>query len=413
MLARKDHVFGLYLHIPFCKKKCAYCDFASGPFDHEEELLAAYAQSLGAQMQELLACPIMDELQTAYIGGGTPTVLGSYLPLLAQTLSAQTKLIEFSCEANPESTTFELLQSLKEAGVSRMSFGVQSLDAAELRALGRIHSPQQAIRALQAAHKLGFRVSADLMCAIPLQTASSWEKSLAGCVACGIDHISVYPLTIEPHTAFWKRYACEDEPAFNSDEVQAQRMEFARDFLEAHAFTRYEVASYARAGASCKHNLCYWEGKNYLGLGTHASSMLSRACYRALRLMHPKFPQIDEDIVRVRFANTDNRSYLVAHPRFADAHFDFEFMTQRQAMAEDLMLAARTTTGLSCELLGAARDTFGAEAIDRIIDDCMALGLVEERESYVAPSNKGWLLGNYLFEKFWDLAGTDPATASM
>ena len=129
--------------------------------------------------------------------------------------------------------------------------------------------------------------------------------------------------------------------------------------------------------------------------------------------MHPKFPQIDEDIVRVRFANTDNRSYLVAHPRFADAHFDFEFMTQRQAMAEDLMLAARTTTGLSCELLGAARDTFGAEAIDRIIDDCMALGLVEERESYVAPSNKGWLLGNYLFEKFWDLAGTDPATASM
>lgn len=412
MLSSADQVFSLYLHIPFCKKKCAYCDFASGPFGDDEKLLSSYVEALTLQLDEFFSLPCMEELTTAYIGGGTPSVLGAYLPALARSVSKHAHLQEFSCEANPESTTRELLSALKAAGVSRMSFGVQSLDARELKALGRIHTAKEALRALTQAHELGFDVSCDLMCAIPLQTSRSWKQSLLGCVDASIDHISVYPLAIEPHTAFWKRYGASD-PDFNSDRVQAARMVYARDLLCAHGFSRYEVASYAKPGHACAHNLSYWEGKNYLGVGVHASSMLSHAAFDLLRRVCPQLPRIDGAITRVRLSNTDNRDYLIQHPQAREAHFDCELLTRAQALAEDLMLAARTARGIDCDLLDEARAQFGRDRINRLVDECVTLGLLCPRGRFFQPSEKGWLMGNYLFEKFWDLADESPETYAV
>lgn len=400
----------LYLHIPFCARKCAYCDFASWATSAPDPLPAAYAAALATQLDEAAMLGLIEGCETAYVGGGTPTVLapetlGSLVARVVD-LAAPTEL---TCEANPDSLADETLAVLAGSGMTRLSIGVQSLDDVELAELGRIHDAACARERVAAAMATGLDVSVDLMCAIPRQTSESWRRTLEGVLALDVDHVSVYPLQIEENTAFERRYA-DDPCPWNDPDVQADRMRQAQAALEGASLCRYEVASYARAGHACRHNQAYWIGRIYLGLGTGASSMLDLKQYLRLRAAAPQLPEPPAGTVRARLTMETPRAKLAASPALAAQSFSLEFLTEPQALAEDLMLGARLTSGLDPAIVTRARTVFGARLDDtfaRLLDQ----GLLAVRAGRLVPTERGWLLGNELYGALWDLAPGEVAEA--
>lgn len=396
-------VGALYLHIPFCARKCAYCDFASWATLAGDALMGAYARALEEQLDEAASLGLLEGCETAYVGGGTPTLLGEKdLGLLLEKIATVANPSELTCEANPDSLSDAVLLAVRAAGATRLSMGVQSLDDGELRELGRLHDAACARERVAAAVSTGLAVSVDLMCATPGQTPESWGHTLEGVVALGVGHVSVYPLQIEEGTPLDRRYA-DDPCAWNDTEVQAERMTQAQAALEACGYRRYEVASYACAGKACRHNKAYWTGVPYLGLGTGASSMLNLKGYLRLSSACPQLPQAPTGTSRVRLTVETPRGELAADSRLSALSFSLEFLTEEQAVAEDLMLGARLVEGLRPALVARARGIFGAR-LDDTIDDLLARGLLAERGGRLAPTELGWLLGNELYGALWDLA---------
>ncbi len=378
-------VGALYVHVPFCVRKCAYCDFASSETRADDPLMDAY---LNERLNELECCAnagLLDDCKTAYLGGGTPTHLGARRigALAARIRQLCPQLIEFSCEANPDSLTNDVLATLVDAGVTRLSIGVQSLDDVELRALGRIHTAGQAKERVAAAVKTGLDVSVDLMCAVPHQTDVSWQRTLEEAIDLGIDHLSVYPLTIEEGTPLEYQYRNEPMP-WNDEDVQAERMEAAERILVTAGFARYEVASYAKPGKRCAHNIAYWTGVPYVGLGPGAASMLDAEAYDSACSVFGWLPPRKPDSARMRFSTLER---------------DVEFLSAREAWAEDLMLGMRMTDGIEASRLDAAPHTR---------EDLLSRGLIERHGDRLMPTHDGWLIGNELFGTLWDLAVPSP-----
>ena len=397
-------VKALYLHVPFCARKCAYCDFSSWATPAGDPLMSAYVRALEAQMGEAESLGLLEGCETAYVGGGTPTLIGEKdLGLLVSAVrAAAPEIRELTCEANPDSLTDEVLLAVREAGATRLSIGVQSLDDAELAELGRLHDAACACERVTAAVASGLDVSVDLMCATPRQTDEGWTRTIEGVVALGVGHVSVYPLQIEEGTALDARYA-DDPCAWNDDGVQATRMTHAQALLEGCGYHRYEVASYSIAGKECRHNIAYWTGAPYLGLGTGASSMLDLKGYLRLREACPRLPEPPSGVVRVRLTVRTGRRELAADPRLSSLSFSLEFLTGHQAIAEDLMLGARLVAGLRPELVSQAREAFGSR-LDATLEALLGDGLLVERDGRLAPTERGWLLGNELYGALWDLA---------
>ncbi len=401
----------LYLHVPFCARKCAYCDFASWATPSGDPLMGAYERALEAQLDEVASLGLLEGCETAYVGGGTPTLLGEKdLGSLVEKIMGVARPSELTCEANPDSLTDAVLLAVREAGATRLSIGVQSLDDGELCELGRLHDAACARERVTAAVATGLDVSVDLMCAMPRQTPESWKCSLEGTVALGVGHVSVYPLQIEEGTPLELRFAA-DPCAWNDPEVQAERMTKSQAALEAQGYRRYEVASYARPGKECRHNKAYWTGLPYLGLGTGASSMLDLEGYLRLMAACPQLPAATSDALRVRLTVETPRRELATEPRLPSLSFSLEFLTEAQAVAEDLMLGARLVEGLRPELVTRARGLFGAR-FDDTVDVLLARGLLVERSDRLAPTQQGWLLGNELYGALWDLAPAEVQTAS-
>ena len=265
----------LYLHIPFCRAKCLYCDFDSRALTGcaLEEAIGAYCEGLSAQVDAHGNAGELSEVETVYVGGGTPSLLGVRLVGLVDYVRAYCEPVEFTCEANPESFTLDLAQALRAAGVTRISLGVQSLNASELKAIGRIHSAEQAMLAVAQAKAAGFSTSCDLMCGLPGQTLDTFAETLRSLVTLNPDHVSVYPLQLEEGTPL-ARMEEAGEMEVPDEDFQAQCMDLAAEVLEEAGYERYEVASYAKPGHRCRHNIAYWTGKPYLGLGRSAASML-------------------------------------------------------------------------------------------------------------------------------------------
>ena len=404
-------VRALYLHLPFCARKCAYCDFASWATPAGDPLMDAYERALEAQLDEISSLGLFEACETAYVGGGTPTLLGERdLGQLVEKVVEVAAPSELTCEANPDSLSDEVLRAVRGAGATRLSVGVQSLDDGELYELGRLHDAACARDRVAAAVASGLDVSVDLMCATPAQTPDSWKRSLEGVVALGVSHVSVYPLQIEDGTPLDQRFA-DDPCAWNHPEVQAERMTQAQASLEAHGYARYEVASYVRSGKECRHNKVYWTGSPYLGLGTGASSMLDLEGYLRLLKVCPQFPAAPVEARRVRLTVETPRRELSEDPRLRALSFSLEFLTEPQAVAEDLMLGARLVEGLRPELVARARELFGAR-LDDTIEDLLARGLLAEKDGRLAPTEQGWLLGNELYGPLWDLAPGEVATSS-
>lgn len=409
----------LYIHLPFCVKKCAYCDFTSWGARADSPFIKAYCEVLNTQIDLLLQQGLLRNIATVYFGGGTPTLAGSYLvQLVRKVREAAPYAHEISVEANPECASQELLIALQEAGMTRISFGVQSTNDAELARLGRVHTADEARAALRRAVQLGVSVSADLMCALEGQTQTSWRKTLQEVCDCGIAHVSVYPLSIEPHTALYHRFGA-DEPLFNSPDLQAEYMLIAHDFFESQGFSQYEVASYAKPSHACLHNLGYWSGTSYLGLGVGAASMFGNSSYSPLvheevfHLLQREYgldaPSSQENQntpaaampARIRWQNPRGmQDFLHAGTHFLAAA-DCEYLSSREACAEDLMLAARKQAPLSTDLRERACGLWGNTVVNAVLNKAQAQGLLDSR---LKPTQKGWLLGNKLYGLLWSLA---------
>lgn len=366
-----DPYRALYLHIPFCVKRCKYCDFATAAVPADDAHIDSYIEDLCLQIRRKAKEGELGSLETVYIGGGTPSHIGmSRLSMLLYTLSLSMRLepdVECSMEANPESLTGAMVRDIWALGVNRLSLGVQSFDDAVLSVLGRAHSAEAAKRAVATAHERFENVSVDLMCGIPGQSLDSFEASVQTAIELGVSHVSVYPLTIEPHTPFDAMVLSGqlEEP---DDDVEADHMQAAARILIQAGYERYEVASYAKPGYQCKHNIAYWTGVPYLGLGRSAASMTQNATRR----MRVQDGQVTDDL------------------------------NAAEMLAEDMMLGMRMSRGVSDELVARATQTLPntREELERLARE----GLVEHAENRWRPTDRGWLCGNELYGALFDLA---------
>ena len=408
-------VTALYVHVPFCAQKCRYCDFDSRSFApcDLDAALDAYFEQLHVRLDAFGNAGALEHVRTVYVGGGTPSLAGERLVEFARRVVAWCEPVEFTCEANPESLTSDLVEALAVAGVTRISLGVQTLDNDELAAIGRIHDADRALAAIATVKDAGLDVSCDLMCGLPGQTAASWGRTLDGVLAAAPHHVSVYPLTLEEGTPLY-RMACRDESLEPDEDFQAACMDIARDRLGVAGYHPYEVASYALDGHECAHNIAYWTGQGYLGLGRSAAGMLDAEDFdRVAGLFPGASPR--GDAYRMRLVQRDDAATV----------FDAEYLSQREAAAEDLMLACRMTRGVAPDLLGRAARVIPAGELAAACDRALELGLatwVPEAgdaqagpiasadvvagniRARLSPTHLGWLDGNVLFELFWDLA---------
>ena len=371
MIPDQDPYGALYIHVPFCKQRCRYCDFATQAIEPSAPELRTYTDDMILAIRRAGRAGLLGGVRTVYIGGGTPSFLGQkYLTELLYTLSLSmhlTEEVECTVEANPDSLGNRLVRDLWALGVNRLSMGVQSFSDTELQALGRVHSAQQARDAIAAAKERFENVSLDLMCGIPGQTLESFRESLKQAVSLGVTHVSVYPLTIEEGTPFDGMVQAGELPEVDPD-FQADCMELAAEVLEAAGMRRYEVASYARPGFACQHNIAYWTGVPYLGLGEGAVSMTQTATER------------------VRF---DVRGEVL------------ERLDAQEMLAEDLMLGMRMTEGVGPRLIQLARSTF--TTFDDVCGELVERKLARWEGERFEPTTRGWLCGNELFVAFLNL----------
>lgn len=263
-----DTAYGLYIHIPFCVKKCAYCDFASACAPKEQH--DAYFSAL---QQELENCK-GKQLDSIFLGGGTPSCVDArYIAALFDRIYQTMTVLpgsEITLEANPGTLTPEKLRIYKECGVNRISLGVQSMQERELRTLGRIHSAREAMQAVELIHAAGFEnVNLDLMLATPYQTRETLRDTLEKAITLAPTHISAYSLIVEPGTPFYTLQQ-EGRLPLPDEDLERALCDDAASFLDAHGFIQYEISNYAKPGFQCRHNLKYWQCLPYLGLGAAA-----------------------------------------------------------------------------------------------------------------------------------------------
>ena len=366
-----DPYKALYLHLPFCVRRCGYCDFATRAVERDAPLIDDYVEDLCLQVRRKAKEGELGAIETVYIGGGTPSHVGmSRLSMLLYTLSLSMRLepdVECTMEANPESLDERMVRDIWALGVNRLSIGVQSFDDAVLHTLGRAHDADAARRAIAIARDRFDNVSVDLMCGIPGQSAESFAASVEEAVRLGVAHASVYPLTIEPFTRFDKMVRCGEleEP---DDDVEAEHMEIAERILSDAGYHRYEVASYAKPGFECRHNRAYWTGVPYLGLGRSAASMTQNA----ERRMRVQDGQVTDDL------------------------------DPRQMAAEDLMLGMRMSQGVPQELIDHVTSLI--PRAPETVDDLVKRGLAVYEGGRFKPTKQGWLCGNELYGALLDLA---------
>ncbi|MFA6321198.1 MAG: radical SAM family heme chaperone HemW [Candidatus Omnitrophota bacterium] len=259
----------LYIHIPFCKIKCIYCNFYSSIYDQDG--VSSFVDVLVSQIGR-----IEGPLHSIYIGGGTPSALDRKLleKLLLSLKHFSVITGEFTFEANPESLDDEKIKTLLDLGVNRISVGVQSLDERKLKKLGRIHSADRARAAVISAHKLGFKnISADLMFGVWGESPEDWRKELDGIVRLPIDHVSCYELTYEKNTPLYSAVG-KNSVIPLEEEVTSAMYETAIDILSLRGFKQYEISNFAKTGYESKHNMHYWNNYPYIGLGPSAFSYI-------------------------------------------------------------------------------------------------------------------------------------------
>ena len=317
----------LYLHMPFCVRKCAYCDFLSFPTDQETQNLYTrrLREDIDAMGKKYGDIPV----DTIFIGGGTPSVPDS--ALIVGIMEHVRKAFhvaedaEISMEANPGTVTREKLTDYRRAGINRLSFGLQSANDKELKLLGRIHTWAEFLESFHLARECGFtNINIDLMSALPGQTRESWKDTLKRVTDLNPEHISAYSLIIEDGTLFGEKYGSEEGRKFLPDEDSEREMYHeTKRFLRDCGYERYEISNYAKPGRACRHNIGYWTGVPYLGLGLGASSYMDGCRF---------------------VVNSDMKQYLEEKPGMFT---DVEKLTKKDMEEEFFYVGLRMTAGVS------------------------------------------------------------------
>ena len=363
--ANAVHSLGLYLHIPFCKAKCIYCDFYSLP--HSEERMDAYAAALRRDLIRRAPDAKDYTVDTVYFGGGTPSYLGAErLCRILETVFAHyrvEKAAEITTEANPDSARDAVaLRQLRSAGFNRISLGMQSASDDELRLIGRVHTHRETVEAVSAARAAGFdNLSLDLIYGLPEQTAARWQENLRAAIALQPEHLSCYGLKIEEGTPlFFKK----DGLFIPDDDAQAEEYLAAVGLLEEAGYRQYEISNFARPGRASRHNLKYWTMQEYLGFGPGAHS----------------------DFGGRRFAYARD---LSAYIRGEEHLSESACPAPREREEERVMLALRTAQGLDLSTLG--EDTREAEAV---LEECARHGLAQGGNGRWRLTPQGFLVSN-------------------
>lgn len=273
MRSRQNKRLGIYVHVPFCRRKCAYCDFYSYP-PRDPRVYTAYVNAVISHMKSYRTVGADYAPDTVFIGGGTPTVLppDEMLRLIRGIKSSfhLQKGAEFSMECNPATVDYETLRRYHRAGVNRLSIGLQSSNENELKILGRLHSQREFDKCFREAREAGFdNINIDLMYGIPYQTFDSWAETLRFAVSRSPEHISLYNLKLEEGTPLAKNAASYQFP---DEDMEFAMYSYAIDYLAKHGYRQYEISNFARPGRECMHNLKYWHCEEYLGFGPSAHS---------------------------------------------------------------------------------------------------------------------------------------------
>jgi oxygen-independent coproporphyrinogen-3 oxidase len=357
----------LYVHIPFCKHKCGYCDFNA--YAGMDRLMPDYVDGLERELASARERHEFGRLQTVYLGGGTPSLLPAdlmsrLLRFIRGTFDVASD-VEVTLEANPASTDEPRLAAWLEGGVNRLSLGVQGFEPRALAVLERKTDAAQATRAFQLARSMGVaNVSIDLIYAVPHQSLESWVDTLRRGLALGPDHVSTYCLTFEEGTLLWRRRAAGKLPELEPD-LQWDQLDAACVELEAAGFRRYEVSNWAKPGFESRHNLAYWRCRPVYGAGAGAHSYATDGA-RAWRWWNVARP----------------REYISACPA---PRADGEELAERKAGAEALMLGLRTAEGMT------APAGFEGE-----LGLLASAGLIERTDGRIAPTRRGMDMHNQI-----------------
>lgn len=403
----------LYLHIPFCERKCAYCDFLSAPADLPVRI--SYIKKLqeeiayyGAQYEEY-------QVSSIFFGGGTPTILEGYqLAAILETVKEHFNIAtdaEITVECNPGTLTAGKGEKLVQAGFNRLSMGLQSADDRELQLLGRIHNFAQFLESYDLARKVGFRnINVDLMSALPGQTLKSWQDTLQKVTALRPEHISAYSLIIEEGTPFYERFA-EDErireegghpKLLPEEDVERQMYELTETFLHTKGYERYEISNYAKPGYECRHNCGYWTRKDYLGLGLGASSLVE----------HQRFQNTSDlkTYLEQEYSPQDNGLHEKPAENFqlqekkqleqSEHYIYIETLDKKSEMEEFMFLGLRLMAGISRQQFEKKFQVTLNSVYGEVLRKLKGEQLIEEVAGYVRLTEHGIDVSNYVLAEF-------------
>jgi oxygen-independent coproporphyrinogen-3 oxidase len=372
----------LYVHLPWCVRKCPYCDFNSHEVGHDAALPEeAYVDALIADLEHALPWIWGRRVSSIFFGGGTPSLFSARsLDRLLAAFRARIGIspdAEITLEANPGSVEAQKFRDYRQAGVNRLSLGIQSLDDAQLRVLGRIHTADEARRAIATAQRIFDQMNLDVMLALPGQDVEGMQRMLREVIGFGTPHLSAYQLTLEPNTVF-QRYPPADLP---SHDIAAAVQECAQATLIAAGYEHYETSAFARPNMRCRHNLNYWQFGDYLGLGAGAHGKLS---FPDRIERHARIAQPREYMPRAL-----QHDSILTYTRVRSEDLPFEFMLNALRLCEGVPLTLfRERTGL--ELTRIAQPLAQAEA----------QGLLERDHTHLRPTAHGQRFLNDLLTLF-------------
>lgn len=364
----------IYIHIPFCVKKCNYCDFLSSPSTDKER--QEYCESLCEKIRSYGSLAKAYRVVSVFVGGGTPSILlerqMSRIFLALRDTFFIEEGAEITIEVNPGTVTYEKLKAYRQAGVNRLSIGLQSVRDEELKLLGRVHSFRDFLETYRMARETGFEnINIDLISAIPGQTRKSWEQTLRQTAELGPEHISAYSLIIEEGTPFFDMYGegggkndTEDKAAVPLPDEDEERLmyEDTKAILKQYGYERYEISNYAKKGYECRHNLGYWDRTEYLGIGTGASSFMD-------------------------------------HKRWTESG-EVQNLSRKDEMEEYMFLGLRKIKGVSVKRFSEEFSVSIEEMYKTVIDDMTSKGLLIRKSDFIRLTDRGLDVSNYVMSEF-------------
>lgn len=372
----------LYIHIPFCRRKCHYCSFVSCA--GRESDIANYIHALNRELELRLSGY---KIRTLYFGGGTPSLLTieqieSILENVKSTCGTA-NIEELSLEANPGTVDTDYLRALRKTGINRLSLGIQSFDDNVLALLGRIHNSEQAHQSIGYAREAGFdNLNLDIICGIPGQSRESFNRTLMEAINIRPEHISLYPLTLEEDTPMWHSIQSGKIPPPDAD-LAADQYELAERMLADAGFVHYEISNWAKSGFACRHNLVYWLCRPYIGAGVAAHSYID-----GYRLANT--PDLDKYLACFSPEN-DNPLNAVEMK---------EPISPALILSESIIMGLRLCNGISINGLNSRFGINFTDCYHKPLEEMTEMGLLEVEDGNLKLTAKGRLLGNEVFQRF-------------